>query len=53
MAQDTREKRGRYIMKLHELLRDTGLVADAIDTDREITAITCDSRRIEKDCLFV
>ena len=40
-------------MKLHELLRDTGLVADAIDTDREITAITCDSRRIEKDCLFV
>ena len=40
-------------MKLHDLLRDTGLVADAIDTDREITAITCDSRRIEPGCLFV
>ena len=40
-------------MKLHELLKDTGMVPVAIDADREITAITCDSRRIEEGCLFV
>lgn len=40
-------------MKLHELLKDTGMVPVAIDDDREITAITCDSRRIEDGCLFV
>ncbi len=40
-------------MKLHELLKDTGMVPVAIDVDREITAITCDSRRIEEGCLFV
>lgn len=40
-------------MKLHELLKDTGMVPFAIDADREITAITCDSRRIEEGCLFV
>ena len=40
-------------MKLHELLKDTGMTPVAIDADREITAITCDSRRIEEGCLFV
>ncbi len=40
-------------MKLYELLKDTGMVPVAIDADREITAITCDSRRIEEGCLFV
>lgn len=40
-------------MKLYELLKDTGMVPVAIDADREITAITCDSRRIEDGCLFV
>lgn len=40
-------------MKLHELLQNTGMTAEAMDTDREITAITCDSRRVEPGCLFV
>lgn len=40
-------------MKLYELLRDTGLVPETVDVDREIPSITCDSRRVEKDCLFV
>ena len=40
-------------MKLYELLKDTGLVPETVDIDREIPAITCDSRRVEKDCLFV
>ena len=40
-------------MKLHELLQNTGRTAEAMDTDREITAITCDSRRVEPGCLFV
>ena len=40
-------------MKLQDLIRGTGIVLQTIDGDREITAITCDSRRIEKDGLFV
>ncbi len=40
-------------MKLIELLRGTGIVLQTIDGNREITGITCDSRRIEKDGLFV
>ena len=40
-------------MKLYDLLQNTGMKAVAIDEDREITAITCDSRRIEPGCLFV
>lgn len=40
-------------MKLHELLQNTGMTAEAMDADREITAITCDSRRVEPGCLFV
>ena len=40
-------------MKLHDLLRGTGITPVAIDADREITAITCDSRRIEAGCMFV
>ncbi len=40
-------------MKLYDLLENTGMKAEAIDEDREITAITCDSRRIEPGCLFV
>ena len=40
-------------MKLQELLQGTGIVPQAIDASREITAITCDSRRVEKDGLFV
>ena len=33
-------------MKLYELLKDTGLVPETVDIDREIHAITCDSRRV-------
>ncbi len=40
-------------MKLNELLKNTGIVPVAINGDREIASITCDSRRIEKDGLFV
>lgn len=40
-------------MKLQDLLQGTGIVPQAIDGSREITSITCDSRRIEKDGLFV
>lgn len=40
-------------MKLQDLIRGTGIVLQTIDGDREITGITCDSRRIEKDGLFV
>ena len=40
-------------MKLYDLLKNTGMKAEAIDEGREITAITCDSRRIEPGCLFV
>ncbi len=40
-------------MKLADLLRGTGIVLQTMDGNREITGITCDSRRIEKDGLFV
>ncbi len=40
-------------MKLAELLHGTGIVLQSIDGDREITGITCDSRRVEKDGVFV
>lgn len=40
-------------MKLFELLKDTGIVPETVDMDREIPLITCDSRRVEKDCVFV
>ncbi len=40
-------------MKLQDLLRGTGIVLQTIDGEREITGITCDSRRIEKDGVFV
>ncbi len=40
-------------MKLRDLLKGTGLVSYALDGDREITAITCDSRRVEPGCMFV
>lgn len=40
-------------MKLNDLLRDTGIVVETMNGDKEITAITCDSRRIEEGCLFV
>ena len=40
-------------MKLQDLLQDTGIVAQSIGGDKEITSITCDSRRVESGCLFV
>ena len=40
-------------MKLQDLIRGTGIVLQTMDGDREITGITCDSRRVEKDGLFV
>lgn len=40
-------------MKLQELLQDTGIVIQGADGEKEITAITCDSRRVETGCLFV
>lgn len=40
-------------MKLQDLIRGTGIVLQTMDGEREITGITCDSRRIEKDGLFV
>ena len=40
-------------MKLQDLIRGTGIVLQTIDGEREITGITCDSRRVEKDGLFV
>lgn len=39
-------------MKLKELLAGTGISVSA-DGDREITAITCDSRRVTAGCVFV
>ncbi len=40
-------------MKLQDLIRGTGIVLQTMDGAREITGITCDSRRIEKDGVFV
>ncbi len=40
-------------MKLIDLLQDTGIVVEAINPDKEITSITCDSRRVEDGSLFV
>ena len=40
-------------MKLNDLLRDTGIVVETMNPDKEITSITCDSRRVEEGCLFV
>ncbi len=40
-------------MKLQDLIRGTGIVLQTMDGEREITGITCDSRRIEKDGVFV
>ncbi len=40
-------------MRLEDLLRDTGIVVDTMNPDKEITAITCDSRRVEEGGLFV
>ncbi len=40
-------------MKLQELLRDTGIDPPAGWGEREISAITCDSRRVTPGCLFV
>lgn len=40
-------------MKLHELLRDTGIRPECAPGDTEVTAITCDSRRVEPGCVFV
>lgn len=40
-------------MKLQELLYNTGICLNTLNGDKEITAITCDSRRVEKGCLFV
>ncbi len=39
-------------MKLAQLLQDTGISLGAL-ADVEITSITCDSRRVEKNSLFV
>ncbi len=41
------------MMKLADLLHGTGIVLQTMDGDREITGITCDSRRVEKDGVFV
>ncbi len=40
-------------MKLVDLLRGTGIVLQTIDGNREVTGITCDSRRVGKDGVFV
>ncbi len=40
-------------MILTELLRGTGIVLQAIDGNRTVSGITCDSRRVEKDGVFV
>ena len=40
-------------MKLNDLLRDTGIVVETMNPDKEITSITCDSRRVEEGWLFV
>ncbi len=40
-------------MKLQEVLRDTGIALPDGWGERDITAITCDSRRVEAGCLFV
>ena len=40
-------------MKLKDLLKNTGLQSEVMPADTEITAITCDSRRVEPGCLFV
>lgn len=39
-------------MKLSQLLQNTGIGIEAM-ADAEITSITCDSRRVEKNSLFV
>lgn len=41
-------------MKLQDLLYNTGIeLTDALSGEREIKAITCDSRRVEAGCLFL
>ena len=40
-------------MKLQDLLRDTDISLPDGWGERDITAITCDSRRVEAGCLFV
>ncbi len=40
-------------MKLDDLLWGTGIRPETINPDKEISAITCDSRRVEEGCLFV
>ncbi len=40
-------------MKLADLLNGTGIVLNTMDGTRDVSGITCDSRRVEKDGVFV
>ncbi len=41
------------MLKLYELLRDTGITPEIWAQEADVTSITCDSRRVEAGCVFV